>query len=400
MADFHQSSVTTIHDLRRQSDAERRAQLTEWTMDTPVSVLLPSLYSELERPALAHIVDELREATWIREIVIGLDRADESQFAAARDYFDALPQHFRIVWNDGPAMRELDAELADAGLSPGPGGKGRNVWNCLGYFLASDRGDVIAMHDCDIVTYEVSMLEKLVAPLVHPDLDLQVAKGFYSRTDAERLNGRVSRLLFAPLASALGSIFDDELVDEFADYLLSFRYGLAGEQAFTADVARGLSIPCDWGLEIGVLADVHRRLPSRQICQVDIADVYDHKHQDLSPTGGGGLEAMAGDIVAAVVRHLSRMGVDITPRDAHRLAARYRVTAEQRLDQYRADALLNGLSYDFDRELEAVGRFAAVVAGAAENGPAARVAPTWAEVDARIPDFLERLEKVVEADNA
>ncbi len=400
MADFHQSSVTTIHDLRRLSDAQRRAQLVEWTLDTPVSLLLPSLYSELERPALADIVEELADATWIREIIIGLDRADESQFVAARDYFDALPQHFRIVWNDGPAMRELDDELAAAGLSPGHGGKGRNVWNCLGYFLASDRGDVIAMHDCDIVTYEVSMLEKLVAPLVHPELDLEVAKGFYSRTDAERLNGRVSRLLYAPLASALGTVFDDDLVEEFADYLLSFRYGLAGEQALTADVARGVSIPCDWGLEIGILADVHRRLPARQICQVDIADVYDHKHQDLSPSGGGGLEGMATDIVGAVVRHLSRMGVDVTPRDAHRLAARYRATAERRIEQYRADALLNGLDYDAECELEAVGRFTGMVAAAAEAGPAARIAPTWAEVDARIPDFLERLEKVVEADNA
>lgn len=400
MADFHQAALTTIHDLRRMSDLERTDNVRRWSMDTQVSLILPCLYSELEGPALGHIVEELSQATWVREIVIGLDRADQAQFEAAKRFFDRLPQHHRVIWNAGPAMSELDAELTTAGLSPGPGGKGRNVWNCIGYFLASDRGDVLAMHDCDIVTYEVSMLERLVTPLVHPELDFEFAKGFYARTDDHRMNGRVNRLLFGPLAAALRDLYDDQLVREFARYLTAFRYGLSGEQAMTADTAKGLSMPCDWGLEVGVLADVHRRLELAEICQVEIADAYDHKHQDLSPSAGGGLEAMATDVVAALFGHLSSMGVDATDEDARRLAATYGAVAEQRLTQYRADALLNGLSYDVHSEQDAVRRFERVVAQAAKVSDRSIVAPTWSAVDAAMPDFLERLEKSVEADNA
>ena len=36
----------------------------------------------------------------------------------------------------------------------------------------------------------------------------------------------------------------------FLQYLQSFRYPLAGEFAFTKDLAMNLRIPCDWGLEI------------------------------------------------------------------------------------------------------------------------------------------------------
>ena len=48
------------------------------------------------------------------------------------------------------------------------------------------------------------------------------------------------------------------------------------------DVISDLRIPSDWGLEIGVLSEMHRNYATNRLCQVDIADVYDHKHQDLS----------------------------------------------------------------------------------------------------------------------
>ena len=46
-----------------------------------------------------------------------------------------------------------------------------------------------------------------------------------------------------------------------------------------------------------------------RICQVDIADNYDHKHQDLSPNNPNkGLSKMAIDIIKAFIRKLAIEG--------------------------------------------------------------------------------------------
>src|SRR3989304_1652422 len=83
----------------------------------------------------------------------------------------------------------------------------------------------------------------------------------------------------------------------FLVYLDSFRYPLAGEFAMQVNLARVNRIPSDWGLEVGVLAEVYRNCSLKRVCQADIADNYEHKHQDLSrgdPTKG--LMKMAVDI--------------------------------------------------------------------------------------------------------
>ena len=50
----------------------------------------------------------------------------------------------------------------------------------------------------------------------------------------------------------------------------SFRYALAGEFSFRRDVLTDLRIPSDWGLEIGVLSEMHRNYAHNRLCQVDI----------------------------------------------------------------------------------------------------------------------------------
>ena len=64
-------------------------------------------------------------------------------------------------------------------------------------------------------------------------------------------------------------------------FLDDFRYALAGEFAMTADLARVIRIPSHWGLEVGVLAEVYRNVAPLRVCQVDLTDNYEHKHQDL-----------------------------------------------------------------------------------------------------------------------
>ena len=172
MADFAQNGVIgTLHNLRNRSTEELEAELVEFSQDTPMSLLLPCLYSELEGPAMGPILEELVRIPYLKQIIIGLDRANESQFRKARKFFDRLPQEHVILWNDGTRLRFVDAALQDKQVAPTEPGKGRNVWYCLGYFLASGATKAVALHDCDILTYDRSIPARLLYPLAHPSFN-------------------------------------------------------------------------------------------------------------------------------------------------------------------------------------------------------------------------------------
>ncbi|BBI73248.2 hypothetical protein HAALTHF_28290n [Vreelandella aquamarina] len=161
--------------------------------------------------------------------------------------FSRLPQHTRILWNDGPRLRELDAELESHGLGALEPGKGRNVWYCAGYVLASGRSSVVGLHDCDILTYDRSLLARLMYPVAHPRFNYRFCKGYYPRIAEGKLNGRVSRLMVTPLLRALKTVCGPL---PYLDYLDSFRYPLSGEFAMRSDVLEGIRIPADWGWKL------------------------------------------------------------------------------------------------------------------------------------------------------
>lgn len=284
MPDFFQNgSIGTIHQLRGRETAELEKDLTLWGEESPIALVIPCLFSELENSALPQIVEELREVSYLSEIVIGLDRASGEQFEFAKKFFSKLPQRHRILWQDGPRLQEINYSLERFGFPSEKSGKGKNVWYCLGYLLARNRFQTIACHDADIRNYDRSLLARLLYPIAQPSFNYAFAKGYYYRSSTDqgvtRLHGRVSRLYVTPLIRALATTFGrtDEL-----EYLDSFRYPLAGESAMDISVARSLRFPSDWGLEIGVLSEVYARYPNSRICQVDIASDYDHKHQPLS----------------------------------------------------------------------------------------------------------------------
>ena len=229
---------------------ELEAELDSFKHERPMSLVLPSLYSELSGPALGHIVEELSKVSYLDEIVVGLDRANENEYRHAIEYFGKLGQHHRILWNDGPRLQAIDQELRKMGLAPIELGKGRNVWYCFGYVLGSGRGESVALHDCDIVTYERELLARLIYPVAHPTFSYAFCKGYYSRIGGNAMGGRVSRLFVTPLLRTLTKVCGSS---EFITYLDSFRYPLAGEFAVTASLARSNRIPSDWGLEVGTL---------------------------------------------------------------------------------------------------------------------------------------------------
>ena len=402
MADFYQNgSVTTLHNLGQRSYEDMEQELTSFNKTRPLGLLLPSLFSELEGPALAKIIDKIAQVPYLSEIVIGLDRADEAQYRYALEFFGKLPQHHRVLWNDGPRLKAIDAKLQALGLAPTELGKGRNVWYCMGYILASNRAESVALHDCDILTYEKDLLARLLYPVAHPQFNYEFSKGFYARVADGKINGRVSRLLVTPLIRALKRVVGP---NEYLDYMDCFRYPLAGEFSFRRDVLNDLRIPSDWGLEIGVLSEMHRNYATNRICQVDIADVYDHKHQDLSlDNAEAGLSKMSIDITKAFFRKLATQGHTFSTETFRSIKATYFRIALDYVETYRHDALMNGLSLDIHNEEAAVEMFAKNIMNAGqtflENPMETPFIPTWNRVISAEPTILSELKEAVEQDN-
>lgn len=402
MADFYQNGiVTTLHNLAHRPVEALEEELRTFSKKRPMSLILPSLFSELEGDALPNIVNHLTGADYLNEIVIGLDRADEAQYRHALTFFSKLPQHHRVLWNEGPRLQALDAELQELDLAPKELGKGRNVWYCMGYTLASNRSESVALHDCDIVTYDRELLARLIYPVANPRFNYEFCKGFYARVADGKINGRVSRLLVTPLLRALKKIFGEM---EYLQFMDSFRYPLAGEFSFRKDVLNDIRIPSDWGLEIGVLSEMHRNYANNRLCQVDIADVYDHKHQDLSSDNDqGGLSKMSIDISKALFRKLATHGKTFNTETFRSIKATYYRIALDFIETYHNDAVMNGLTLDIHSEEKAVELFAQNIMKAGEafldKPMETPFIPSWNRVISAKPDILERLYEAVEEDN-
>ncbi len=401
MADFHQNgSVATLHNLTQVSLDVLEYQLRAFSSTRKISLILPSLFSELEGPALAGILDELSGADYINHVIIGLDRADKSQFEYAKEYFSRLPQKHDILWNDGPRLQKIHKQLEDAGLAPTEPGKGRNVWYCIGYALAARNSDVVALHDCDILTYSREMLARLVYPVSNPAFPYQFCKGYYPRVAGGKLNGRVCRLLVSPLLMALQKTCGHQ---DYIEYLQGFRYPLAGEFAMRTSILPDIRIPSDWGLEIGVLSEVWRNLSSRSVCQVDVSDAYDHKHQDLSKEDATrGLSRMSVDISKALFRKLATDGIVFNQETFRTIKATYYRQALDLIEMYHHDATMNGLTTDRHTEEEAVELFAGNIVEAGntflENPMETPFIPNWSRVQSADPDLLRHMYDAVQAD--
>ncbi|MEM6896139.1 MAG: glycosyl transferase [Pseudomonadota bacterium] len=401
MADFHQNgNIAQFHNLRLRSIEELEYELEIFAANRKITLILPSLFSELEGPALADILKVLSEARYVGRIIVGLDRADESQFRMARSFFSVLPQEHVVIWNDSPRMKAFQERLIDLGLAPQESGKGKNVWMSIGYLLGCADTSVMAIHDCDITTYNREILARLVYPVANPNFSYQLSKGFYARVGSGKLNGRVMRLLISPLLIALKKVVGDH---DYIDYLRSFRYALSGEFAMRTAMLPDLRIPSDWGLEIGVLSEAWRNLKRNAVCQVEVADVYDHKHQDVSPEDAdAGLNRMSTDICKAIFRKLATEGVVFTPNVFRTLKATYYRHALDLLEIYADDATMNGLTLDRHAEEETIELFAENIVRAGtvflENPQETPFIPNWSRVNAADNSLIGDLMAAVKAD--
>ncbi|RYD69282.1 MAG: glycosyl transferase, partial [Verrucomicrobiaceae bacterium] len=339
MSDFAQSGlICTLQRLNPAYDQQLETELTELGQTRSIALILPCHAGELERPALAHICAELQEARWLNEVVVSMNGLDAEGFRHARRFFSQLPQKVRILWNDGPRLRGLHSEIAEGSDQ----GKGLNVWAAIGLLTTEGRSRIIATQDCDVASFRRSNLARLCYACIHPQLGFQFAKMYYSRV-TDRLYGRVSRLFFAPLLHSVLRVTGHQ---PMLDFLLSFRYPLAGECALNHELAATLPWSAGWALEVGALCEVFRQTDPREICQVDAGSGYDHKHQAVER----GLAGMCGEIAQALFMQLTAEGVRVDEDFRAALASAFRKESALALRRSSALAQINGLPFDQETE--------------------------------------------------
>ena len=402
MADFHQNGViSTLHNLSNRSLDEIEQELREYSKDAPIELILPSLYSELEGAALKNIVSCLSNVKYLNHIIIGLDKADKSEFIKAKKFFSNLNQPHSVIWNDSPKMKKLDCDFKKLGIAPNQAGKGKNVCFCMGYTYSRNEAGSVALHDCDITTYNRELLARLVYPVSNPHFNYEFCKGYHPRIREGTLSGRVTRLLVTPLLKTFKKVLGHRDYIEFIDV---FRYPLAGEFSFKSRLLKEIRIPCDWGLEIGLLSEMQRNQAYNRICQVDIAKTYDHKHQVLSENDTSkGLSKMSIDITKTLIRKLAAQGDTFTHNTLRTLKATYYRTALDLLEIYYNDAKINGLELNINEEEIAIELFSnnIIIAGQEflDNPNQNPLITNWNRVETAMPEIKARFLDIVESDS-
>ncbi len=418
MADFHQGQmITTLHALYQAIDhstylADLERRLEEHAQHKRISLLLPSLFSELENPqVLDRIVSEIQHVRYLHRVVVALGGANEEQFHQAKDYFEQLKtadRDVKIVWVDGPNVQQIFQKIQERGVTTGVQGKGQSVWIALGYIFAKEDTDIIGLHDCDIVTYNRTLLGRLLEPVANPNNDFQFCKGYYARVSPteRRMKGRVARLFVIPFVDVMAEFMyerDYRELGRFFTYHRNFKYPLAGEFCFSSDLGRGINIAYDWGLEVATLSQVYDQLIPRKIAQIDLAPNYEHKHQELSPDDREkGLHRMVVDIAKFYLTYMRAHGTPLDDAFVDMMIHTYYQNALKFVRMYRHDAEVNGLSYNLYEEESIARNFRGFLWTAWEQskGPhEAKMIPSWNRIRYSMPDIYEHLLGAVEADN-
>jgi glucosyl-3-phosphoglycerate synthase len=398
MSDVQQNVVPTFTRLVDEDLTRMEKAILRVARRVPIGVIIPALFDDLSSPAMRHIIQELGQMNFVKRIYVSLDGSSEEEFQRAREIIQPIQDRGVLLWNNAPAVQSLLDKINQA-VPLGALGKGRAVWTALGYALGKSEVSVLAFHDADIVTYDRGLLLRLLYPVVN--LRYQFAKGFYIRY-SDGLHGRVARLFYFPFVKALRDIIGKI---DFLEYMADFRYPLSGEFAIFASIAYDLNFPSDWGIEVGILAEMYRITRPHRICQVEITSRYDHKHQDAGDDPSSGLSKMVSDIARTFFTHLASGGSILTQDFLRTLKHTYLANARSYVRIYEAYAEMNNLR-KFDRHQEL--RLIEIFAGALDRafgeyqdhhfGP--QTIPEWRRVEVALEGILPELVSAFESHSA
>jgi len=178
-------------------------------------------------------------------------------------------------------------EVTDAGAVRG---KGDSMWRAIGHIAT----DVAVFLDADLLNVSPNMALSLAAPLVFGD-DVDFTKGLFHRvTDRgdprEYDGGRVTELVARPLLNLV------------APELACFYQPLGGQIGIRTSLLRSLPVFTGFGVEIGMLFDVSRRVGLARMGEVELGDLVN------SEKGDGELLPMAQQVAFTL---LTRAGCGI-----------------------------------------------------------------------------------------
>ena len=150
---------------------------------------------------------------------------------------------------------------------------------------------------------------------------------------------------------------------------------------------------------------MYRNFANNRICQVDLAETYEHKHQEVSKNNRQkGLSKMTIDISKAIFRKLATQGQVFSQEKFRSLKATYFRMALDMVQIYKTDAEMNGLDFDVHKEEEMVELFAQNIIEAGKiflESPSENPnIPTWRRIDSADPTILDIFNKAVKEDNA
>jgi glucosyl-3-phosphoglycerate synthase len=395
MADFQQNVVPTFTRLVDEDLERMEKNILRAARRTPIGVIIPALFNDLSSPAMEHIIRELAKMNFVKRIYISFASSSEEDFQRATEIIEPIKERGVLLWNDAPAVQTVLEKINQA-VPFDAGGKGRAVWIALGYALGKSEVSVLAFHDADIVTYDRGFLLRLLYPVVH--LRYQFAKGFYVRY-SDRLHGRVARLFYFPFVKALRDIIGKI---DFLEYMADFRYPLSGEFATFATIAYDLLFPSDWGIEVGILAEIYRITRPHRICQVEITSRYDHKHQEAGEDSNTGLLKMVSDIARTFFTHLASGGSILTQDFLRTLKHTYLANARSYVRIYESYAEMNSLQkFDRHQELGLIEVFASALDrafGEYQNHPfGSPTIPEWRRIEVALEGILPELVNAFES---
>jgi glucosyl-3-phosphoglycerate synthase len=212
----------------------------------------------------------------------------------------------------------------------------------------------------------------------------------------------VARLFYFPFVRALRDIIGKS---DFLEYMADFRYPLSGEFATFASIAYDLVFPSDWGIEVGILAEIYRIIRPHRVCQVEITSRYDHKHQEAGEDPNGGLLKMVSDIARTFFTHLAAGGTILTQDFLRTLKHTYHANARSFVRIYESYAEMNSLQkFDRHQELGLIEVFAGALDkafGEYQNHPfGSPTIPDWRRIEVALDGILPELVNAFESHSA
>lgn len=405
MADFFQNGIiTTLQNVSDRDINDIERELEKFSQRRNMVLLLPALYSEFETPAMKTILEELKHVKYLYKIILGLDAATREQYEKVKEIMSELDIVVDILWNDGPRMQKLYSDIEAQGFrSLDIKGKGRNVWTMVGHALSDPNAHAFALHDCDIVNYSREIPARLFYPIVHPALNYEFNKGYYSRV-TNKLHGRATRLFYSPLIKALQLTYGN---CRYLEYMDSFRYALSGEFAFIRTLARSIRISPTWGLEVSTLSEVFDNTSVRRICQTEIMHSYEHKHQELKSKDkdnelDGGIAKMSIDIAQTIFRIMSQQGIVFSENSLKTLRSTFFQESRKSIAKFDALAKINAIEYDRKKEIEVLENFDKALVKACEEFLEEPLGvpslSAWTSVRSVLPEISEYFIHTVELD--